>query len=166
MPVFHTKTIESILDPVAQQVNPFLVKMLSNSLFSDRKNQMASKFQLEFLCLCILDPVAQQVHKSIQKLHCRVVNVIIFSSSYHVLFVSCFLSIFLNIDLANLMCMGSYMTDYIKISTNLHDCNIFFPTTKIDDSCTQVSIMQKQLCMYGSIFLSTFSMNYALSKLE
>ena len=26
MPVFHTKTIESILDPVAQQVNPFLVK--------------------------------------------------------------------------------------------------------------------------------------------
>ena len=23
MPVFHTKTIESILDPVAQQVNPF-----------------------------------------------------------------------------------------------------------------------------------------------
>ena len=125
MPMFHTKTIESILDPVAQQV-----------------------------------------HKSIQKLHCRVVNVIIFSSSYHVLFVSCFLSIFLNIDLANLMCMGSYMTDYIKISTNLHDCRFFFPTTKIDDSCTQVSIMQKQLCMYGSIFLSTFSMNYALCKLE
>ena len=84
MPMFHTKTIESILDPVAQQV-----------------------------------------HKSIQKLHCRVVNVIIFSSSYHVLCVSCFLSIFLNIDLANLMCMGSYMTDYIKISTNLHDCRIF-----------------------------------------
>ena len=26
MPVFHTKTIESILDPVAQQVNPFFVK--------------------------------------------------------------------------------------------------------------------------------------------
>ena len=139
---------------------------------------MASKFQLEFLCLCfiqkrskvslilwhskstfllkccqtlfsdwkirnsnwnsyvcvsyknhlesILDPVAQQVHKSIQKLHCRVVNVIIFSSSYHVSFVSCFLSIFLNIDLANLMCMGSYMTDYIKISTNLHDGRTFF----------------------------------------
>ena len=89
MPVFHTKTIESILDPVAQQV-----------------------------------------HKSIQKLHCRVVNVIIFSSSYHVLFVSCFLSIFLNIDLANLMCMGSYMTDYIKISTNLHDCRIFLQQRK------------------------------------
>ena len=82
MPVFHTKTIESILDPVAQQV-----------------------------------------HKSIQKLHCRVVNVIIFSSSYHVLCVSCFLSIFLSIDLANLMCMGSYMTDYSYLS-NKHACTL------------------------------------------
>ena len=63
--------------------------------------------------------------KSIQKLHCRVWMWSFFSSSYHVSFVSCFLSIFLNIDLANLMCMGSYMTDYIKISTNLHDCRIF-----------------------------------------
>ena len=32
----------------------------------------------------------------------------------------------------------------------------FFPTTKIDDSCTQVSIMQKQLRMYGNIFFINF----------
>ena len=94
---------------------------------------MASKFQLEFLCLCFIQKRSRKypwscgtAGKSIQKLHCRVVNVIIFSSSYHVSFVSCFLSIFLNIDLANLMCMGSYMTDYIKISTNLHDGRTFF----------------------------------------
>ena len=33
MPVFHTKTIESILDPVAQQVNIYLLIFLQDFFF-------------------------------------------------------------------------------------------------------------------------------------
>ena len=122
MPVFHTKNIESILDPVAQQVNPF-------------KNCIVVLWMWSF-----------------------------FSSSHHVSFVSCFLSIFLNIDLANLMCMGSYMTDYIKISTNLHDCSIF--SNNENRWFMHSSINYAKAIMYGSIFFIIFSMNFALCKLQ
>lgn len=33
MPVFHTKTIESILDPVAQQVNNFIVLLFFSRMY-------------------------------------------------------------------------------------------------------------------------------------